>query len=118
MMVDRAKCDTLLGLLAGYVGELRRLAAIPAVESLEKSAGKIEKNRASHQIQARCRSRLPSFPKFGGWHHFFGGRSCCTAGCLEPFPHAGLRLPDRPDDAAADQFRKHALQPGDGFRGD
>ena len=32
MMVDRAKCDTLLGLLAGYVGELRRLAAIPAAE--------------------------------------------------------------------------------------
>jgi hypothetical protein len=34
MMVDRAKCDTLLGLLAGYVGELRRLAAIPAAELL------------------------------------------------------------------------------------
>lgn len=29
MMVDRAKFDALLGLLAGYVGELRRLAAIP-----------------------------------------------------------------------------------------
>lgn len=29
MMVDRAKFDTLLGLLGGYVGELRRLAAIP-----------------------------------------------------------------------------------------
>jgi len=32
MMVDREKCDTLLGLLAGYVRELRRLAAVPAAE--------------------------------------------------------------------------------------
>jgi hypothetical protein len=31
MMVDRAKFDTLLGLLGGYVGELRRLAALIAM---------------------------------------------------------------------------------------
>lgn len=34
MMVDRATCDTLLGLLAGYVRELRRLAALPSAELL------------------------------------------------------------------------------------
>ena len=34
MMVDRAKCDVLLGMLAGYVGELRRLAALPSAQLL------------------------------------------------------------------------------------
>jgi uncharacterized protein YutE (UPF0331/DUF86 family) len=34
MMVDRAKFDTLLALLAGYVGDLRRLAAIRPAQLL------------------------------------------------------------------------------------
>ena len=53
MMVDRATFDTRLGLLAGYVAELRRLAAIPVSQFLA-DADKVASAKYHFVVAIEC----------------------------------------------------------------